>query len=123
MTPQETFNIVKEHLLKQQCRALGRGGCAYRGAEGRKCAIGCLIPDDKYTPDLEGIELSTDEGGCGCETCGRQEEKRKRILQILHEAGHELTRQQFADLQTIHDNQAPEEWGERLAALEQEWFK
>ena len=29
------------------------GRCAYRGNEGRRCAIGWLIPDDKYYPELE----------------------------------------------------------------------
>ena len=28
-------------------------GCAYRGFEGRKCAVGWLISDDKYYPELE----------------------------------------------------------------------
>lgn len=29
-------------------------GCAYRGIDGLKCAIGHCIPDDRYSPDLEG---------------------------------------------------------------------
>lgn len=33
----------------------GHEVCAYRGDLGLKCAAGCLIPDDQYTLDLEGI--------------------------------------------------------------------
>lgn len=28
--------------------------CAYRGTDGNKCAIGLLIPDELYTPEMEG---------------------------------------------------------------------
>lgn len=56
----EIFTRVKQHLLTQNARAVMRDDschngerCAYRGADGLKCAVGCLIPDDKYTPDIE----------------------------------------------------------------------
>lgn len=29
--------------------------CAYRGENGMKCAIGYIIPDDKYSPEIEGF--------------------------------------------------------------------
>lgn len=29
------------------------GGCRYRTPEGHRCAIGCLIPDDKYDPKID----------------------------------------------------------------------
>lgn len=61
MDQQEVFNKVYRHLLTQGERSestftvdgIDRPGCAYRGDEGRKCAIGCLIDDDRYTPELE----------------------------------------------------------------------
>ncbi len=28
--------------------------CAYRGEDGLKCAIGCLIPDSEYSEKIEG---------------------------------------------------------------------
>lgn len=28
--------------------------CAYRGVYGLKCAAGCLIPDEEYSPEMEG---------------------------------------------------------------------
>lgn len=31
--------------------------CVYRTEDGRKCAVGCLIPDTKYDPRFEGEGL------------------------------------------------------------------
>ncbi len=54
MTKQEIFDKVKAHLLAQGKRAVnGDGNCMYRGMDGTKCAVGCLIPDELYTPLLE----------------------------------------------------------------------
>lgn len=39
----------------QQSRiAEGSPGCAYRGFDGRRCAVGVLIPDEIYSVDIEG---------------------------------------------------------------------
>lgn len=32
--------------------------CAYRGEDGRRCAIGHAIPDDRYDPEVEGLPAS-----------------------------------------------------------------
>ena len=49
MTAQEIFNIVALHLFKQQAGSFDEeySHCLYRNEDGLKCAIGCLIPDDK----------------------------------------------------------------------------
>lgn len=41
---------IRNHLTKQnaQSKFLGNANCAYRGAEGRMCAVGCLITDEVY---------------------------------------------------------------------------
>ncbi len=60
MTPQEVYDKVKTHLLTQGKRAVVEDHPnvypegVYRTAAGLKCAIGCLIPDELYNPDLEG---------------------------------------------------------------------
>lgn len=67
MNTQEMFDTVVKHLLSQKKRSMGRFAsqaeeldlmddsmCAYRGENGLKCAIGCLIPDDLYDPKMEG---------------------------------------------------------------------
>ena len=52
MTRQEIFDLVKTHLLKQNCKSQDQNGtCVYRSPDGRMCAAGPLIQD--YSPDLE----------------------------------------------------------------------
>lgn len=61
MTAQEIFDKVSQHLLSQNCKSLGmRFGdtvCFYRGQDGRKCAIGVLIPDELYSSDFENLTI------------------------------------------------------------------
>jgi hypothetical protein len=55
MNRQQLFNTVLDHLRAQGRRSIGADGqCRYRGNAGCKCAIGILIPDDRYSPELEG---------------------------------------------------------------------
>lgn len=35
-------------------RSISHGSGRYRGPEGRKCAVGHLIPDEDYRPSMEG---------------------------------------------------------------------
>lgn len=62
-TNQEIFDIAATHLLTQnkQSTAIrldsyGRSQtvCLYRGPNGLMCGIGPFIPDEKYTPEMEG---------------------------------------------------------------------
>ena len=60
-TMQKAFNQVVKGLARQYFyRSVDEYGCAYRGYQSSsddftcKCAIGHLIPDDKYTSNLEG---------------------------------------------------------------------
>ncbi len=50
------FNTVKNHLLRQNKRSVNWTGdvCAYRGDNGLKCAVGCLISNKAYHKELEG---------------------------------------------------------------------
>ena len=60
MTNQEIFTKVKNHLLQQKRRSVNKKGrCVYRGENGLKCAIGCLIPDELYDPDFDNSGLKT----------------------------------------------------------------
>lgn len=65
MTPQEIFDTVSDHLFAQgapsrQENEEGGITCAYRGNDGRKCAIGVLIPDNIYDPvmDVQGMSVN-----------------------------------------------------------------
>jgi hypothetical protein len=57
MEAQEIFDTVAKHLLKQGRRAVNPDipeMCHYRGANGTKCAVGVLIPDEAYDSMMEG---------------------------------------------------------------------
>ena len=54
MTPQEIFDHVCSNLIAQGKPSVNsKRKCMYRGDGGFKCAVGWLIPDEGYTPDLE----------------------------------------------------------------------
>lgn len=58
---------IEQHLIKQKARAVERvptehpalgaqaSRCQYRTSEGQMCAAGCVIPDEKYDPKMEGL--------------------------------------------------------------------
>lgn len=56
MDTQTVVDKILTHLWDQGRVSydLSLNGCAYRGEDGTKCAIGILIPDDIYSPNMEG---------------------------------------------------------------------
>lgn len=56
MDKQAIFNQAVKGLASQgfQRSLFKDGGCAYRGAEGRRCALGWCIPDERYDAAFEG---------------------------------------------------------------------
>lgn len=52
---------IRDHLTKQRRQASAPGGtCMYRVTRGNcalMCAVGCLIPDDKYDNIIEGVVM------------------------------------------------------------------
>lgn len=92
-THQETFDTVAVHLLTQNKQSLDpkTGTCLYRGPNGLKCAVGALIPDDKYHRSLEGHSA-----GAG------------KVAEILESLGHST---RLCDrLQGVHDGWTPYHW-------------
>lgn len=102
LTKQEIFNRVATHLLTQRAKAMDEGRCRYLDRQGRRCAVGCLIPDGHPSltvfaslgfllityPDLaEGWGLDED------------------AFSLLNE------------LQLIHDNDMPSQWAAHLTEL------
>jgi len=55
MTVAEIIDFTKTALLAQGKRAFDTNThtCLYRGPENTRCAIGLLIPDDMYLPNME----------------------------------------------------------------------
>jgi hypothetical protein len=58
-TRQTAFDTALAHLRKQGQRAVedqhSDAGCVYRSPEGLKCAIGALISDEDYNPNMEQL--------------------------------------------------------------------
>lgn len=53
-TMQQEFDAVVTHLYKQGRPAVGNDGfCRYRTEDGLKCAVGCRIPDEAYTAEMD----------------------------------------------------------------------
>lgn len=62
MTKQQLFDRVASHLIRQNVRSVTEDGtCMYRGPNGLRCAIGCLIPDEKYHEDFEESTVSSED--------------------------------------------------------------
>lgn len=56
---QKTFNTIVTHLRQQGDQSLDSFGiqCRYRNYLDKKCAIGCLISDEEYLPEMESLSL------------------------------------------------------------------
>lgn len=109
---QALFDKAAEHLLKQNEKAMSVWGgtpiprCAYRGENGKMCAVGCLISDEHYRPDMEGAnpnDLLTEIGASN----GFDPEKLTIYQQS--ELIYMLDR-----LQSVHDCNDPDEWKQKL---------
>ena len=62
LTDQEIFTKVYHHLLTQREKAVTNPldeylDCRYRGSNGLKCAIGCLISDELYKSEMETLPI------------------------------------------------------------------
>lgn len=94
MNAQEIFDTVASHLLHQNKQCKGEDGyCKYRNSEGLKCAIGALIPEDKYSLKMEEEPI----------TCVME-----GVLDWF--THHNL----LMDLQKCHDTLDPKDWKSEL---------
>ena len=102
LTNQTAFNKVVKHLLKQGRAARDNDRvCRYRDYDsGRKCAIGCLIPNDEYKKSMEGSSIF-----------GLAEEG------ILPSSLKELNLELLDDLQHVHDYREPSTWLQQLGTV------
>ena len=105
VTAQQVLDTVVQHLLTQNAKALNdEGYCQFHTDSGRKCAVGCLIPDDRYTPDIENACIIV------------HGERESANVVALHELLDELglgesgTLQLLRDLQDVHDDEQVSQW-------------
>lgn len=97
MNNQEVYDKVKAHLLTQNAKSISKDGdCKYRMIRSTKrCAIGCLIPDELYSKDLEGE---------GVYTLAQDEEL--GLKDFFAGVSIDL----LVDLQCMHDGDKPSKW-------------
>lgn len=111
MTKKEIFEKVRTHLLAQNEKSymkdVAYSKCRYRTDDGLKCAIGCLIPNEKYDFKFETtsfIELFLNQ-----------------LKFLLPEDLEEPDGVMFLrNLQVIHDAYSPSEWTDRLEKFREE---
>lgn len=87
LSEQTVFDTVAKHLLIQGEQAFDtqRGQCCYLARDGKMCAVGCLIGDDEYQTDMEGLDAAalfqvTDAQPAHCDLLG--------ALQSIHDSEH-----------------------------------
>lgn len=111
----EVFNKVEAHLLAQGVKSIRKSlkqdMCAYRGAGGLRCAVGCLIKDEFYHEDLEGRAMLPDK---------KEDDHQMLLEEALIKSGIDLNStmtHMLGDLQSLHDTVKPEVWKQRLQNL------
>lgn len=106
MTDLKLVNMVEQFLLTQGERAVdGLGMCKYRSPSGLRCAVGCLIPDELYTKNIEGACLNQAYGP-----------EYDELVKVLGAAG--LTKLALLEkLQFIHDELDVRRWKGAFKAL------
>ena len=84
---QNDFDTVLSAIVKQGKPSKDIGRCLYRGPRGLKCAIGWLIPDDLYKPEMDtGISFH-------------------KVLDIIGRDGDNLL---YLSIRVCHDNASRE---------------
>ncbi len=99
------FNKIVKHLLKQnkKCELTNKNDykmCVYRGENGMKCAIGCILPDKLYRPrhDKESYDIY----------------RLMNNLEIRKYFGGKDNIEFLVELQGIHDSYNPKNWKFKL---------
>ena len=111
LSPKDIYERVSSHLLAQ--RAVSEddnGSCRLRSPEGHKCAIGSLVRDELYEPELEGVGISY-----------YRHAQDGKLLQALYRSSVNAYDPNIIDLlielEQVHDDADVEEWPHLLAAL------
>lgn len=110
-TLQEHFDFVVGNLLRQNARSGPEDGGTWHGSwyryEGKKCALGWIIPDDKYRKEMEGDWVS--------------EIIRRFPDAIPHELRSGDGARLVGRLQKVHDMTGVANWKEQFASVAQEF--
>lgn len=100
---QELFDRISKHLLNQNERSIEHisGVCRYRGDNGLKCAVGAIIPDEKYSGHIEGVIVYSEY----IISCLPVRYRGKSSIDFL------------AKLQKLHDQLPVDLWKQRLEEI------
>lgn len=116
ISQQDIFTSIVTQTLRQGARSLradktGKSMpvCAYRGAEGRKCAVGGVLPDEVYSPDMD-------------QAAGTIADVLEQLT-VRYGAEAEIVKEITRDLdlltrcQHVHDDVLPEDWYNEFARI------
>lgn len=106
---QDVFDVIGWHLLRQGTRATAFDGvkCLYRAPDGKRCAIGWIIPDEVYAKSLEFLGVR---------------DLAARLIETEHAAFARILYRHMPllrDLQEMHDAHQPHEWALKLRVIAQ----
>ncbi|MGF6879780.1 hypothetical protein [Paraburkholderia sp. MM5477-R1] len=105
------YERVSAHLLNQGAVSEDENGsCRLRGDNDRVCAVGSLVSDEFYHPDIEGIGISY-----------YRHARDGKLLQALYASNVNAYDPGIVDLlcelEEIHDGASVDQWPDLLAAL------
>lgn len=110
LTPQQIFDKVSAHLMQQGQKSMAerelfvgrppKPVCCYRGDGGTSCAVGCLISDEDYKPEMESW------------TAGQLQDKPFVSPELRNFLGNNS--ELLYMLQRTHDRYEVEDWPTRL---------
>jgi hypothetical protein len=111
LNTKEIYERVSAHLLTQQAVSEDENGtCRLHGNNKRRCAIGSLIRDDVYRPEIEGVGISYYQNTCD-----------GALLQALYASDvniyDETIIELLTELEEVHDNANVEEWPALLTMI------
>jgi hypothetical protein len=91
--------------MRQKAKAIDAfGSCQYRAPDGKKCAVGCLIPKRLYTSSIEGLPADS-----------------STLIPIYKKLGINSSNLAFLhSLQWVHDNNAESDWKDKLRVIAKE---
>lgn len=104
LSEKEIYERVSAHLLTQRTVPEDENGsCRLRCEDGRRCAIGSLISDEVYRPNIEGIGISY-----------YQHASDGALLQMLYASNVNAYDQEIMalliELEAVHDDTRVTEW-------------
>jgi hypothetical protein len=113
LTARDIYERVRAHLLTQRAVSEDENGsCRLRSSNGRKCAIGSLIADEVYRPEIEGVGISYYRNA-----------KDGTLLRALYasevDAYDPAIAELLIELEEVHDDFSVDEWPQLLARLGQ----